>query len=123
MTKLLLDANLSPETRRYLTKTFAFDVIDLITENQAKLSVEDVVNLARKGKRIVVTFDLDFGEIYHFREKGNLGIIILRIEDRTVESVNKMLYRFFREEAKHINLYKSLVVIEEKGIRVYPSSR
>ncbi len=121
MIKLLLDANLSPETRRYLIKIFAFDIIDLITENQAQLPDEDVVKLAIREKRIVVTFDLDFGEIYHFREKGNLGVIILRLEDKTVESVNKMLHQFFREEAEHINLYKSLVVIEEKGIRIYPS--
>ena len=120
MIKLLLDANLSPETRIFLTKTFAFDVIDLITENKARLPDEDVVKLAIREKRIVLTFDLDFGEIYHFREKGKLGVIILRLEDKTVESVNKMLYQFFSKEAEHISLYKSLVVIEEKGIRTYP---
>jgi len=120
--KLLLDANLSPETRRYLTKTFAFDVIDLITENQARLPDEDVAKLAIKEKRIIVTFDLDFGEIYHFKEKGNLGVIILRLEDKTVESVNRALYQFFKKDVERINLYKSLVVIEEKGIRIYPSS-
>ncbi len=60
MTKLLLDANLSPETREYLIEAFSFDVIDLITENKSGLSDEEIVLLAKKGKRIIVTFDLDF---------------------------------------------------------------
>lgn len=117
MIKLLLDANLSPETREYLIKTFLFDVIDLITENKSGLSDGEIILLAKKEKRIIITFDLDFGEIYHFKEKGKIGVIVLRLEDQTVESVNKTLYKFFSSYAKNVNMSKSLVVLKENKMR------
>ena len=119
MIKLLLDANISPQTREYLAATFDFDVVDLITEGKSNLNDDDVVKLAKKEKRVIVTFDLDFGEIYHFREKGKLGVIILRLENQTVESVNKTLFKFFRSEANRITLKNSLVVLEEDRVRIY----
>lgn len=118
MIKLLLDANLSPETREYLTETFLFDVIDLITENKSGLSDEEIVLLAKKERRIIVTFDLDFGEIYHFKEKGRIGVIVLRLENQTVESVNKTLHKFFRVYTKNVNINKSLVVLKENKMRI-----
>lgn len=120
MVKLLLDANLSPKTREYLGKKFNFNVIDLITENKYGLTDEKIVKLAKKEKRVIITFDLDFGEIYYFSERGKIGIIVLRIQDQTVESVNKVLTKFFQKEAKNIDLEKSLVVIDENKIRILP---
>lgn len=58
MRKFLLDTNLSPETREYLQKTFNLDVIDLITERKFMLEDEEVVELAKKEKRVVITLDL-----------------------------------------------------------------
>lgn len=118
MIKLLLDANLSPQTREYLIETFLFDVIDLITENKSGLSDEEIVSFAKKERRTIITFDLDFGEIYHFKEKGKIGVIVLRLEDQTVESVNKTLYKFFSSYVKNVNLSKSLVVLKEDKMRI-----
>lgn len=120
MFKLLLDANLSPKTRQHLTERFNFNIIDLISENKYGLSDEEIIKLAKKEKRIIITFDLDFGEIYYLSEKGKVGIIVLRIEDKTVESVNKVLDKFFQKEAKNIDLERSLVVIGESKIRIIP---
>lgn len=116
--RFLLDANLSPETGKYLRETFGFDVIDLISEKKVYLPDEEVAVFAKNEKRIIITFDLDFGEIYHFKEKGKPGIIVLRLRDQTVESVNKALYRFFTTEAKTIKLGSSLVLVEEERIRI-----
>lgn len=118
MIKLLLDANQSPETRKYLIKTFHFDVVDIVTEGKTHLDDEEIVSWAKKESRVIVTFDLDFGEIYHLREKGKLGVIILRLEDQTVESVVRRLHKFFKEETENIDLNTSLVVIEESRIRI-----
>lgn len=122
MFKLLLDANLSPRTRHHLSEKFNFNIIDLITENKSGLSDEDVIKLAKKEKRIIITFDLDFGEIYYFSEKGKVGIIVLRIGNQTVESVNKFLDKFFQKEAKNIDLDKSLIIINENKIRIIPKA-
>ncbi|MEK7558721.1 MAG: DUF5615 family PIN-like protein [Patescibacteria group bacterium] len=121
MLKLLLDANLSPKTRKYLEKKFHFNVIDLATENKHGMTDEQVVKLAKKEKRVIITFDLDFGEIYYFSERGKVGIIVLRLEDQRVESANKVLNKFFQNESKNVDLEKSLVVIDESRIRIVPN--
>lgn len=84
MSKFLLDANISPLTRLYLQARFSFDVIHLLTEQQGGLSDEQVVILAKQQGRVVITFDRDFGQIYHFRERDRLGVNILRLDDQTV---------------------------------------
>ena len=122
MAKFLLDANLSPKTRQYLREKFNFDIIDLITENKQGLTDEKVIKLAKKEKRVIITFDLDFGEIYYFSERGSVGIIVLRIQNQTVEFVNKVLFRFFKKEAKNIDLEKSLVVIDDTKVRIIPKA-
>jgi predicted nuclease of predicted toxin-antitoxin system len=114
----LLDENLSPETGAYLTSVFGFDVTDIITEKLRNITDLEIVAYAKVQRRVIITFDLDFGEIYHLRERGNLGVVILRLEDQTVESVNRALERFFRVDAPSIDLDHSLVVIEEKRVRV-----
>jgi predicted nuclease of predicted toxin-antitoxin system len=116
--KFLLDANLSPRTKASLSDTFHFDVTDLQSQQQGTLPDDEVVLQALREGRIIITFDKDFGEIYYLRERGKVGVIVLRIEDQTVESVNKSLYTFFSEQAKEIDLTTSLVIIAPNSIRV-----
>ena len=70
---------------------------------------------------MIITFDRDSGQIYHFHERGQLGVVVLRLEDQTVESVNAVLDRFFASEAEHIDLDHSLVIIEEDRLRIIGS--
>jgi hypothetical protein len=48
VSKFLLDANLSEETRKYLETAFQLDVIDLITEQLFGLSDDQVVRLDKE---------------------------------------------------------------------------
>ena len=38
---------------------------------------DEVVNLAARENRIIITHDLGFGSIYYFFKRGQVGIIIL----------------------------------------------
>lgn len=52
--------------------------------------------------------------------KSQVGIIILRLRDQTVESVNEILERFLRRKIiEKQKLEKSLIVIDEAEFRVY----
>jgi predicted nuclease of predicted toxin-antitoxin system len=82
-----------------------------------QLPDEEVVELAKAEGRIIITLDKDFGEIYSLPGRGKIGVIVLRLRDETVESVNKTLFTFFTEQAAAIDLATSLVVIEEDTIR------
>ncbi len=122
MTRFLLDANLSSETARYLVSAFGFDVVDLSSLGLGHLDDAAVAALAVRERRVVVSFDLDWDRIYHQWSRGQLGIIILRIAlriaDQTVESVNRTLDDFFRDDAASIPLEQSLVVIDDRRVRV-----
>ena len=116
--RLLLDANISPETAIFL-RSFGWDVKSLIEEGLGGLEDSAVARIAAKEKRTLITFDLDFGEIYYFSAKKSFSAIVLRLEDQRVEAVNASLERFL---AKYVKILrertKRLVILTETEIRV-----
>lgn len=122
MLKFLLNANLSPETASFL-RGLNFDVKCLLEENLSTIDDEEVINIAKKEGRVIITFDLDFGQIYHFREEGKVGIIVLRLEDQTVESVNLVLHDFFANfKGQGDKIQKNLIIVEEGRYRFYSAN-
>lgn len=81
--KFLLDANISPETAVFL-RSLGIDVKSLTAAGLGGLEDEAVMVLARKERRTLITFDLDFGELYYFSAGKNFGVIILRLEDQVL---------------------------------------
>lgn len=116
--RLLLDANLSPETAIFL-RSRGFEAKSLIEMGLGTMMDDRVFELARRSNSILVTFDLDFGEMYYFATDKKLNVIVLRLNDQRVESVNEVLAQFFET---HRNLFQSknkrLVIISDSGIRV-----
>ena len=115
MSKFLLDTNLSPKLIHFLESEFHFDVIQIIIPS---IPDEEVIKLAKKEKRVIITFDKDFGEAYHLREHGKVGIIALRLSDQRTEIVINTLQRFFASEAENIDLDTALVIIDDTRIRI-----
>jgi predicted nuclease of predicted toxin-antitoxin system len=118
VTRLLLDANFGPRTATFLSHRFGFDASSVIGRGLGHLSDEVVVALAMRERRVIVTFDLDFGEIFHRRAHGRFGVIVVRTRDQTVEAVNQLLESFFSTEAPSIVLDQALVVLGERRLRV-----
>ena len=59
---------ISGETANFL-RQFNFDVKSLVEADLSHLTDAEVVELAKKEKRIIITFDLDFAEIFYFLEQ------------------------------------------------------
>ena len=122
MLRFLLDANLSSETAVFLRQQFSFDVASLLEQKHADLSDEEIVNLAITENRIIITLDLDFGELYHQKEMRPIfGVIILRLRDQRVERVNDTLRKFFQslpEQKRFLDHPKALAVITETTVRI-----
>lgn len=95
MLKFLLNANLSVLTKEFLQEKFNYDVKITQDFGMNTASDEEIIELAKKEKRIIITLDLDFGEIYYFYTPRDLGVIVLRLKIQTVEEVNRILERFF----------------------------
>lgn len=117
MSKFLLDANLSPLTAAFLRRQ-GYDTKSITESKQGKLKDPQIVKLAKKEQRTVISFDLDFGEIYHQHASGEIGVIILRLKDQTVESVNPILNKFLTHHRSWLKKHPhSLIVIKAKSIR------
>jgi len=113
--KFLVDENIS-----HLTVTFLNELgyeAQGIPEDLKGSDDEAIINLAIEEEWFVITLDLDFGQIYYFSKREEVGIIVLRVHPPTVEHVNKVLENFL----KSINLKavgKCLIVLDEKKFRV-----
>lgn len=66
--KFLLDANISSETAIFL-RSLGFGVKSLIEEGLGTVGDQEVAAMAMKERRILITFDLDFGELYYFSSR------------------------------------------------------
>jgi predicted nuclease of predicted toxin-antitoxin system len=118
--KFLLDENISPQTANFLRR-LNFDVKSILEEKLSQLEDYEIVKLAKKDKRVILTFDLDFGETYYFWEKGKICVIILRLKDQTIESVNKILGGFIKKHTlnpKSRKIDNKLIILEEDKERI-----
>jgi len=117
MVKFLLDANLSPITASFI-KNLGFDSKSITEEKLGNLTDSGVVEIARRENRMIITFDLDFGEIYHTKESGKIGVMVLRLENQTSNNVNFVLKQFVSENKSLLEKNtKSLIVIKSNSIR------
>jgi predicted nuclease of predicted toxin-antitoxin system len=121
VSKFILDANLSPQTATFLRDTLGLDVVHQREVLPGSPSDNEIVALAKREQRVIVTFDTDFGEIYHFREKGTIGIIQLQLRNQTVDVVNRSLSHFLSHAETWLDLDTSLVTIEDHQVRIFGS--
>ncbi|EFK95698.1 hypothetical protein LDC_2295, partial [sediment metagenome] len=76
--KLLLDANIPHSFLRHLQDK-GYDVTDVRDISAKPLTDDKVFEFSCKERRILITRDLDFGNILHYPPKGTAGIIVLRM--------------------------------------------
>ena len=119
----LADENISPETAAHL-ETLGYPCHSLRRDGPWQLSDREIVSLAKRQRYIILTHDLDFGEIYYFAETGQVGILVLRLRQQTVEVVNHVLQRFLQSGAlNEERLQQSLVILSETTYRVHQGPR
>jgi len=80
---------------------------------------ERLIDFAVAEQRILVTLDLDFGEIYYLSRRGQFGVIVVRVRPATVEKITTALTSFLKSvDLEKEKLARSLVVVNEKRFRV-----
>lgn len=118
MLKFLLNANLSRESAKFLN-VLGCDAKTVTEFGLGEVEDEIIIALAVAKKRILITFDLDFGEMYYFGSKDKLWIIVLRLKNQTVESVNKSLKRLIASKILEKSKIKNtLIILDETTIRI-----
>lgn len=123
MITFLADENISPESADHL-EALGYSCHSLLREGPRRISDSEIVAIARSEGRIIITHDLDFGEIYYFAADGEVGVIVLRLRHQTVEAVNDVLERFLETKVlSEGQLQRALVVLSENTYRVYRGPR
>ena len=120
--RLLLDANLSPKTADYLRRSFSYDAISLLDEALGFINDPEVIAKAKKEDRVIITFDLDFGKLYHESgPDGSFGAIIVRTSDQRRKNVEFLLHKFFSSsdlQKTFTDNPNKLVILEDAFIRI-----
>jgi len=112
--RLLIDENISP----IITEKLRLSGYDVKSVKECCKGYDDekVAILAHDEKRIIITYDLDFGEIYR-----NLGVssIVLRLRTKNPSTVANYLITFLKSLSKQkIGMKNKLAVIKEGKIRL-----
>jgi predicted nuclease of predicted toxin-antitoxin system len=101
---------------------FAFDVKALLSEGLAETEDRDVLLMAQRENRILITLDRDFEEYFHATSTApTAGIIYLDFSRRYRDNseVRRVLGEFFSSQASTIDLRNSLIVLKDGDVLIY----
>lgn len=115
MTKFLADENVPIKAVETLRQK-GIDIVPVV-EISSGLSDKEVIEVANRQDRVILTFDTDFGKMA-FRERLKVkGIVLLRFIPSTPQHiVERILYLL----GAGIPLENCLLVVREDSVRVVP---
>ena len=117
MVKFLLDENLSRSTKLFLLD-LGYDAKSAADYKMLGYADTDILRRAALENRVVITHDLDFGNLLNY-PANYTGVIILRIGDQSPAATNSVLSSFLKK-ADHKTLPNSLVIVSEDRYRIRP---
>ncbi len=114
--RFLADAGLSPLTVDFLT-TLGHEAVHVRTLGMQRAPDADVIARARADTSIVITFDLDFGEVLALGVLDKPSVIIFRLADERPASVNQRLAAVLEERSADLES-GALILVEDTRYRV-----
>lgn len=114
--RFLADAGVSPDTVAFLTR-LGHDAIHVRALDLHRAQDRELVDYARSEGRVVVTFDLDFGDILALGVLDRPSVILLRLSDERPAEVNGRLGAVVAEQAAALES-GALIVVEDVRYRV-----
>lgn len=111
--KFLIDESVEYGIVKFLREN-NFDVL-AVAEDFFSASDVNVLSIAEKKKRILITNDKDFGELVFKERKGSHGVILIRMPFNTTEEKIVKLDQALKPKATQ--LIKLFTVITEKRTR------
>lgn len=114
--RFLADAGISPRTVEFLEQ-LGHEALHVRTLGLQRAPDHDIVDRARADSRVVLTFDLDFGEILALGVLDKPSVILFRLADERAESVNRRLSTVLSERRAEIES-GALILVEDTQYRV-----
>ena len=118
--KFLADMGLSQTTVTWL-REHGHDVVHLRDLGMCRAGDNEIVDLARAQGRVVLTFDLDFGDIMAASRKRLPSVLIFRLYNGLPLAVNKRLDQVIQESYIALSA-GALIIVEDArhGVRLLP---
>ena len=95
----------------------AHDVVHLRDQQLMKLPDADILAKARSEGRVVLTFDLDFGDLLAAAGQNLPSVVIFRLRNQTPSAVNPRLFSVISECRDHLER-GAIIVVEETHYRI-----
>lgn len=112
--KLLANENF-PFKSVYYLRDKGYDVLFIGIDNPGIMDAE-IMNIAIKEERTILTFDRDYGElIFRYNYKPPKGVIYLRLDEYEPQKPGMIIEEIIKNN--EIDLTQALTVIDKNGIR------
>jgi len=118
--KFLSDMGISPRTVGFLRKK-GFDAVHLSEQGLYRMEDSAILNKAREEGRILLTHDLDFGEMMAASHAQLPSVIVFRLRNMRPENVNGYLEKILEEHEKRLKTGVFISVTEGRiRLRSFP---
>ena len=114
--RFLADMGVSRRTVGWLREA-GYDVVHLYDQGLQCLQDGEVFAKAVREARIVLTFDLDFGEIVALSRGESTSVVLFRLNNTTSSFVNRRLHAVLTEAVDALR-DGAVVVVEDSRHRV-----
>jgi predicted nuclease of predicted toxin-antitoxin system len=114
--RFLADAGISPRTVEFLI-SLGHDAVHVRTIGLERSNDQALVDRAQAGGQVIVTFDLDFGDILALGVLDKPSTIILCLADERADSVNRHLSVVLSERLGDLES-GALILVEDARYRV-----
>jgi predicted nuclease of predicted toxin-antitoxin system len=114
--RFLADAGVSPKTVEFL-KQLGHEVAHVRTLGLQRAADAGVVARARTDSSVVLTFDLDFGDVLAVGVLDKPSVILFRLADERADSVNRRLATVLAERLAELEA-GALILVEDSRYRV-----
>jgi predicted nuclease of predicted toxin-antitoxin system len=116
--KFLADMGVSMTTVEAL-RTAGAEVVHLREEGLLTLPDDQILARALKEHRVILTFDLDFGELLAAGGGNAPSVVLFRMHDQTPAAVTPRLFRVLENCSTALET-GAIIIVEEERYRVRP---
>jgi predicted nuclease of predicted toxin-antitoxin system len=114
--RFLADMGISQSTISWL-RSLEYDAIHLREQNLQRLADCKIIEKAKSERRVILTCDLDFGDLMASSKAKLPSIIIFRLKNQTPNNINKHLSTILNESTLHL-LNGAILLVEENKHRI-----
>ena len=114
--RFLADAGISPGTVEFLRRR-GHDAVHVRELTMQRADDRLIAERARSERRILLTFDLDFGAILAVGVVDRPSAVIFRLADERADSVNRRLEAVLSDQAEALQS-GALILVEDARYRI-----